>query len=167
MPDRITAGMIAVAEEWSKLFTTAKRDSGEEFTKHSAPDDSPLYDAVRDAHGSMLPDDTRYAMIRSAIDAIAEASEGSDVSDVAHEFADGEPSVYNAARARWLASHIERGAYVDEAAQEYGLPDASEFSVYDAIARGWYMEALEVFNSIAESIEAEAEAREEAETEDA
>ena len=131
-------------------FETATRDNGDRFdrTKDGAPEW--IRDLCMEAHGDMLPDDYRYAMIRSALECISEAD---DPEDAAHEWADAEVSVYNAARAAWLASHLDRGGYCDEAISQFGTPDGYDDGVYGIIAQGWYMEASEVYGLVLRFLE--------------
>lgn len=169
MTDTLTARMIEVAKEWSKLFTRDKRDGGDEFVKtvDEVGEHHPLRDAIFTAHGGMLPDDMKYAMCESAVDAIADAEEDDDISEIADLFADEEPSVYNAARLQWVASHLDRAGYVDDAMQEYGDSlGGVGTGLFDLLGWGWAREAREVFNAMREAIEEEAGRREEAEGEE-
>lgn len=138
---------------------TGPRDDGERFvrTKDGAPEW--VGGLVYAAHGGdFLPDDHRYAMIRSALDWIAE--NGYDEDDGAqHEFADAEVSVYTGERYAWLASNLNRQGYINQAVSDLGVEPTA--NVAEMIGWGWYMEAREVFESVAGSLEAEAEKREE------
>ena len=116
-----------------------------------------LFDAVYSAHGEMLPDDWKFAVCESAVDALAE-SDDADLDDLAHEFADGEIDVYNGARLQWLSSNLNRVYYVEDAAKEYGTENnAGEFDLFQLIGQGQYAEARECFDTIRNAIEAEAE----------
>lgn len=108
-------------------------------------------DLVRKAHGDFLPDDWRYASIRSALGAIhdADATDEDALDDLSAEWADGNVDVYNAARTAWLASNLNRAAYCDDAAAEFGGDDRN---VMDLIGLGQYMESSEVFASVAGSL---------------
>lgn len=144
-----TTAISAKAQEAYGWFETATRPNGDSFVrvKDGAPDW--VTDLVYDAHGDFLPDDWRYACIRSALDWLA----GSESSiDDANEFADGEVDAYTANRFAWLSSNLSRQAYVDEAVDEFGAPD--EFSIADAVGLGQYMEAQEVYQSVLESLTA-------------
>lgn len=160
--NKVSAGMLVVASEWAKLFVHFKRDGSDESIVKLA-DDAPdaLKDAIREAHGDMLPDDYKYAMCESAIHAISEESEGADLSDAGSEFSDAEPSVYNMARLRWVASHLSRANYVDDAASEFGAEDRDGTGLlFRLLGLGWMMEAREVFDSMAEAVGVEADTRE-------
>lgn len=118
-------------------------------------DDAPdwLGELVHDAHGDMLPDDWRYATIRAALGFIHDATtDGEDIHDATHEFADGNVDIYNGQRTAWLASNLNRAAYCDDALDEFGIGDGSR-GVFDLIGLGQYQESLEVFGSVAHSLQ--------------
>ncbi len=95
-------------------------------------------DVVRKAHGDMMPDDWRYHVIRAACEYLSEDR------DDDHEFADGQVDVYTSDRTAWLASSLDRVAYVVDAAADYGArPDP-----IDAIAQGQYAEAEEILDLV-------------------
>lgn len=129
---------------------TRDDDSSYIVLKDSAPDW--LHDLVRSAHGEFLPDDWRYASIRAALGAIhdAGADDPDDLDDLDHEFADGNVDTYNAARFAWLASNLNRAAYCDDAAEEFGYD--AERGIVHLIALGQYAESMEVFQSVVESL---------------
>lgn len=150
MTTTTTARLIALASLAAARFVRKKRDNGEDFW--CLKDDAAQPDWVQAlcyaAHGGMGPDDHRYEMIYGALSRISEASDTDDLDELGHEFADAEPSPYNAARAAWLASHLDRGGYVDQAVEEYGVREGRDFSIYDTIAQGWYVEARDVFTLV-------------------
>lgn len=142
-------------------FETARRDGftvgtfedgGETFVRLREGSPAWMTDVVRAAHdgGEMLPDDWRYAAIRSALDCIAESD---DAEDAAHEWADSEIDVYTSSRLEWLGSHSARLGYCDEARRE-GI--AGE-SLLDQIGAGQYTEAREVFEQTLAALKVEAE----------
>lgn len=156
------ATVESVARQAGSYFTRIRR--GEE-TITTFTDDRPdwLYDAVYEAHGSMLPDDWKFACCELAVDAIADAGEDADLDDLAHEFADGQADVYNADRLKWLASHMDRVYYVEDAVKEFGTPtdEDGQFDLLRVIGLGQYAEAMECFNAMRSAIEAEVERRNE------
>jgi hypothetical protein len=117
-----------------------------------------IYDLVWSAHGAgaMLPDDWRYETIRAALGFIHD-----NESDDAHEFADENVDVYTGSRLQWLASRLDRSEYVDQAWEEGLL--ASDATEIERIGVGQYMELLEVFESVRQSLEDRLEALEDAE----
>jgi hypothetical protein len=142
-----TARIIGLAQDGAKAFVRKTRPQSEEsFT--TITDDAPEWLAalVHDAHGDFLPDDYRYAMICSAVQAIADAGDDADLDDVGTEWADQEPDMWNASRAAWLASSNRRAAYIEDAVSEFGVPEP--FDIHNVIGMGWYMEAREVFGLV-------------------
>lgn len=106
---------------------------------------------VHDAHGDMLPDDWRYRAIRDALEAIAETDDGDDLDDAGAEWSDGYADVYNGQLYAWLGSHLDRAAYVDDAAEQFGYDEGR--GVAGLIALGQVAEAREVFDSVRRSLE--------------
>lgn len=129
--------IIDLASEMSRAFMVDTRANGDKFTR--LRDGSPewMQDVCRAAHDSaaMLPDDVRYEMIEDACDAIAEASEEDgdqeDFTDARSSMADG-GSVYTNDQTAWLASRVDRYAYVDEAVEEFGAPEDGNHGRYRA-----------------------------------
>lgn len=113
-------------------------------------DDSPEWvtDLCREAHGGMAPDDWRFEFISLALDAIAE----NDNPDTARDSVT-DPDArypYTMDRLRWLASHLDRAGYCDEAAEEFGVrPDG----IVNAIALGMSHELGEVFDTVRQHLE--------------
>lgn len=154
----ITARMIELAGEALRHVKRRVRDDGSEYVGKG--DDAPEWvsDLCYEAHDGMMPDDHRYEMILDALYAVHASCNGADIAEVATEMADSHVSVYNADRSAWLASHISRYAYCDQAADE-GLVDSS--SVFDRLGAGWYLEAEEVCHLVAGALEERANEEEE------
>lgn len=136
-------------------FETRRRDSGEDFTV--CKDDAPEWvrDAVRSAHGDMLPEDTKYSMICESAGKLTEyADDDSTVDslrDQIGEMADSMVDIYSADRVRWLASDFRRAFYIDDAREE-GLigPDTSTL---DQIGIGQFQEYYEILGHLLSAIE--------------
>lgn len=153
-----------VAREAADSFESFTRE-GSETTLYRRKDDAAEWidDLCHAAHGdgNLLPDDWRYECILDALHFIADNADGTPSDELEHDFCDSAVDVYNAGRTEWLASHLSRAGYVDEAREE-GLigPDADTFQ---QIGVGQYLEAREVFTSVWSSLEdREAELDEEA-----
>jgi hypothetical protein len=106
-----------------------------------------LTELCRKAHGDMFPDDFRYEMIEDALTYFAD--ESNDADDYGEQ-CDNLVPVYNAERLRWLASHLERAGYCDEACEENGI-DGS-MGIMDRIALGFYAEVSEVFGLVRQAL---------------
>jgi hypothetical protein len=125
------------------FFETAKRDNGVEYyrTTDDAPEwVSPLL--CRAAHGGMLPDDYRYQFIVDALDILSETDDDDEIA----ERLDGDVNVYYAGQAAWLASHIERFGYCEDAAKEYGMPEP--FNLSALLMMGQLAERREVLDAV-------------------
>ena len=149
-----------MAREAAKHFTQGTRGNGESFVKlaHERPDW--LRDAVREAHGDMLPDDRIYALCESAVDFIADGEDGDEDGYGASEFADNSVEIWNSALLTWAASNLSRLGRSQDAYEEIGGTDADVVKILQA---GQYEEARAVYAVMRDFLEAEAEAREEAE----
>lgn len=156
-----------LAAEAASWFETATRTDDSRYVriKDGAPEW--VTDLAHEAHGDMFPDDWRYKATRAALDAIDEAGEDADLDDLSFEYADGEVDVYTGARLDWLASHLSRPGYVDEAIEEMGGGRTSDgefgrgggepLGVVDMIGQGQYREAHEVFSSVRSFLETRAD----------
>jgi hypothetical protein len=116
-------------------------------------DDSPewMRDVIREAHGTdMLPDDWRYETIMYAAEAIAEQD---DSDDDAHDFADGRVGYHSRERLEWLASHINRANYCDDAVAEGLFVFGEGCGIVDLIGAGQYEEASEIFHGLRAALE--------------
>lgn len=147
--------IFELAGEAYDQFETAERADGESFVrlKEGAPDW--LVTLVHEAHGDFLPDDWRYACIKSALGFIhdnepGELDDSHELLDDSHEFADGEVDVYTSARLAWLSSNLNRASYCDEAVEEFGISD--DGGIIDRIGLGQYAEASEVYYSVVTSL---------------
>ena len=124
-----------------------KRADGSEFIRLADGSPEWMKTAVRDAHCGMLPDDTRYRMIRECAGALADLEDWEDT----HETADGLVDIYNKDRLTWLASHRDRADYCDEAQSEGLVSD--DASMFDRIGAGQYMEYSEILGSLVGSLQ--------------
>ena len=147
-----TARQLADAFE---TRTRAPEAGGAEFVclKDGAP--QWVKDAVFAAHGngSMLPDDWRYRMIREVADALTERDPEAweDTGEIADQLAD----IYNATLTAWVASHLSRIGYVDEAV-ESGLVEP-EAGLSRRLMVGQYLEYQEIAGALIATIEERAE----------
>jgi len=114
-------------DEFCEAFETRTRDNGDKFTCLTVESPSWMTDILRECHGDMFPDDTKYNMIQECADSLREYK--SLGTDNVFEIADGLVDIYNSDRTDWLSSHLSRAYYID-AAQEEGLltEDADTFT---------------------------------------
>lgn len=137
------AGQLAAA------FQTKTRDDRFEFV--SLKDGSPgwMTDAVREAHGTMFPDDFRYAMIEEVAGRLEDCDDWEDL----EEALDGLVDVYTLARLRWLASHLDRVGYCDDAVDELGV---DKMDLADRIGLGQAREYSEIAGLLVTFLDAKA-----------
>jgi hypothetical protein len=115
-----TTSIQKLAADLSKALETKKRDNGQEFV--SLKDGSPewMTQVIRSAHGDKLPDDTVYSFIEKAADALANASEDAEPSDVILEL---EPDPYTAGLTAWLHARVDHVYYLTECLEENPYDD--------------------------------------------
>jgi hypothetical protein len=112
-------------------------------------DDAPDWftELCHHAHGSMMPDDWRYEFIQDALGAIADGAD-EDRIDLDGLYP------YTADRLDWLASHLDRPGYCDEAVRDLGAAPAD---VLAFVAMGMDAELREVFALVLSRLEEIAE----------
>lgn len=118
------ATLHKLAAKLSRAFETKKRNDGKEFV--CLKDGSPewMTQAIRSAHGDKLPDDTTYAFVEKAADALAEASVDADPSDVIAEI---EADVYTSDLTEWLHARADHVFYLSEVLEECsGITDGAQ-----------------------------------------
>jgi hypothetical protein len=144
----------AVATE-ARKFLVRSPDKKSDTTSRNMlvpTDDAPNWftDLCRAAHdaGSIGPNDWRYEFIDDALSDLEDGAE--DVRDLDDVYP------YTHDRLNWLASHLDRPSYCDEAAEEFGTKTDK---VLDLIALGMAAEMREVFEAVklfcAERVEAD------------
>jgi hypothetical protein len=134
-------------------FERSTRNNGDKIwvTKDNRPDW--LYDLIHEAHGDMLPDDYKYEFVVDALGTIEEYGDEDDY----FEGIDASVDVYTSALTKWLASHIERTYYLNEAIKEYsGEKDTS----VDFLMVAQFKEREEVFYSVLQSLKEQLEEEE-------
>lgn len=133
-----------LADEVRGHFKTFRR--GDDKEDHwSLKDDAPEWirdDVCYEAHGSMMPDDHKYAFIVEALDALAENEDPDDI--------DLEADIYNADLLKWVSSHLERAGYVEEAIEESG---GEHPGFFESLMMGQAAEKREVLYSVRQSLE--------------
>jgi len=136
-----------LAQSLYDALVTATRADGSEFIRLADGSPEWMKTAVRDSHCGMLPDDTRYRMIRECAGALADLEDWEDT----HEIADGLVDIYNNDRLVWLASHLTRADYCDDAQSEDYVSESA--SMFDRIGAGQYMEYSEILGSLVHSLQ--------------
>jgi len=142
-----------VAQELYESFETRKRPDESTFitlTEEAQRANDWRMDAARAAHGDMLPDDYRYQWALEAAEGYSdrEPHEWDSVND------EIEADVYTHDLTKWLHSHDSRTGYMDEAMGKFGFTDTNA-----ALACAQYLEIREVYWTIRQAIEDEADER--------
>lgn len=137
-----------LAKALYEALITDKRNDGTEFVK--LVDGSPewMADVIRAAYGDMGPDDYRYQMIGEVAGRMAYSD---DWENQDSQLCDDLVDIYNADRVKWLASHLSRAFYCDEA-QDEGLV-APDTDMYQRIGIGQFMEYREIFGALVREFE--------------
>src|SRR5262245_45755099 len=104
-------------------------------------------DLCHHAHGDRMPDDWRYEFIQDALNALEDGADedGIDLDGL---------YPYTADRLDWLASHLDRPGYCDEAAADMGGPPGE---ILAFVAWGMDRELREVFGLVRSRLEETAE----------
>jgi hypothetical protein len=102
-----------------------------------------LTDLCHHAHGDMMPDDWKYEFIQDALAAIEDGADEDRIDlDALYP--------YTADRLDWLASHLDRPGYCDEAVAEAGGPPGE---ILAFVAWGMDREIREVFELVRAKLE--------------
>jgi hypothetical protein len=154
------SNLTETARALADAFERKTRDNGESFycLKDGRPDW--MQDALHAAHdgGDMMPNDWSYQLASRMADHIAESLEydsDKDRADIISEGADALVPCYNGERLAWLASHLSRAGFVDQAMQDYGTP--SEGGIMAMIGCGIHAELEMIGHALFDAIESEAD----------
>ena len=159
MLDQISYSARQVARDLRSAFEVARREpetADGHYWRVREERESELHGLVYRVHddGDILPDDYRYAYLVESLDEISEATDSSDASDVANEFANDGVDVYTSALDAWRTSSGNRRAATDEA-----LVEGAE-TIDQATMRAQAGERSEVFGVVLEYVrETDAHAR--------
>lgn len=145
--------MKIYAAQLAAAFATKTRDDGSECVYLP---DAPewMTDAVHAAHDGKAPDDVTYRMCSEIADRLTDR-DPDEWDDARSEECDSLVDVYNADLSRWLASHLDRAGYVDEAIDE-GITDPSN-GIFRLIACGQLREYELIWDALASAIENQAD----------
>lgn len=123
-------------------FVSVVRNDGTKFYHLRSDTPRQYMEIVHAAHDGMLPDDyvyeTLYFLAGKFDDVLPD-----DWDDQAPDLCDSLVDVYNTDLLRWLASHLYRAQFVDEAVQDYGF-DPGDFSLFKLLALGQYSEIRQI-----------------------
>lgn len=152
----VTQKMIDLASEAYENFEIGTRESGTRYSalREGAPEWAQAM--VREVHSDMFPDDFVYYVIEDACAAIAETEDGEDTDDIINDFSDSGVDVYTNRLVDWMTSSLVRpGRVNDEIAAMSSNGECVTLEVL--IARAQYGERQEIFQSVVNYIESEAD----------
>lgn len=142
-------------------FTTGARDDGQGYIKQKDGTPDWMLAIVREAHDTMMPNDTSYSMILSVIndmDDLLRYDAETDLDELQHERIDSLIPVYNMERAAWLASHLNRAEYVNEALENMGGQLGHGDDIYSLLAYGIDVELRNIWAAVERGVDQQLEA---------
>ena len=130
-----------LARQMADALVESPRDDGSTYV-HISNGRPWMTDVIHAAHGDMLPEDTRYRMIREVCEALAEVDADTEADDI-EVYAVVAPlvDIYNAELTAWMASSLNRLGYVNDALDEY---EGGHAGVIGLIAIGQQKEYEEI-----------------------
>jgi hypothetical protein len=149
--DLVSADLMALCSELSSRFENKKRDNGDVFIVLGGPEDQireSASSALMAAHSDELPNDWRYEVCSLACDAISEAEEAEDLSEIINEVAENVTTVYNSLLFSWYAENSTRISYAEEAREEFGPSE----EVLGDLHLGQYLAAKETAQTFINSL---------------
>ena len=109
----------------SDYFTTKKRTNGEDYATLRADRPDWLYEAVRDAHDSELPNDWRYNTCAAICASLDDNLDEHNLDNWAAEFAEDTTDISNSDLLAWLSGNLYRIDSVDEASRELAVEETN------------------------------------------
>lgn len=143
-------------EYLANSFETGTNVEGDDYVMLNGNASEPMRDFVRKVHGDkFLPDDYRYATMSAIVSDLLgydfETFEELQDNGGDYEITDGLVSVNNAELTTWLASHLLRGEYIENARREGLIPNDAD--VYNQISVGQSYEIQELYNKLVSAID--------------
>lgn len=152
-----TSALLPLAQTFARQFVRRTRPDGKLFVALATDAPDWMFDAVREAHGTAMPNDWIYTACAHAAEALAETlAYGEDLDDAAHSFADSNADLYTESLVRWLADVPTAWSWCDEAAQDFGV--AEDANLCKRIQTGQYLQLRTIFATLRQAVEAQAEA---------
>lgn len=145
--------LIQLCSVLSQRFANETREDGTRYVVLSGPDDEikeAATAAIREAHDEELPNDWRFEVCSLAADAVAEASEEEELSDIAAGVAESVTTVSTSALLSWYADLPGRMCDAEEALSSGGAEDVTA-----ALLQGQWMAAERTALCFLQTLEAQ------------
>lgn len=132
------------------FFEYARRPGAREDDEgyYRLKDERPVWlvELVKSVHrdGQWLPDDYKFKWTAYALEQLGDGADPDEGPSGRIE-----PDVYNGMLVAWLGSHLNRGAYVDEASENFGH---SSQGIYGDLAQGQMAEIEEVWHLVVRAL---------------
>ena len=152
--------LASLAALLAASFTTGTREGGETYTRQKEGTPEWMFDIVRDAHDGMMPNDQSYSLILAVVNDIHDMlsyDPENDLDDVRHERIDSLIPIYNTDRTAWLASHLHRAEYVNEARENMGGRLGHADDIFSLLAYGIEIELGNIWAAVERGLIAQAE----------
>jgi hypothetical protein len=125
------------ALNFARAFSEQTRDNGSHF--FMLPESAPAWmmEAVRTAHDEEMPNDWRFAMVRSIAYELAECESIDNAREDAMEIADRLADIYTGQVLNWYAEHSSRLDYCEQYREQFGA-DAADTTLSHLMAAQAY-----------------------------
>lgn len=148
------ATLSATAALFLSSLETASRDDGSSFLRLSSSAPSWGSDCLMAAHGEEFPNDSRYALISSCLEALSQGSfsDEEEASEALQDLSLDLLPCWIEELLLWFSAHCSRLSFCDEAMESGRV---REFSTYELLSEGWRVAAEETLSSLISSLEEE------------
>jgi len=155
------ATLSAAAALLSSSLEEALRSDGSSFLKLSSSAPSWGSDAIVAAHGGESPNDSRYALISSCLQVLADNSldDEEEAREALYDLSLELLPVFTRDLLQWFSERVSRLSCCDEAQEEGRLERSGlltgECSVQNLLSEGWRWDCEETLSSLISSLEEE------------
>jgi hypothetical protein len=150
----LMATLSAAAALLLSSLETASRSDGSSFIRLSSSAPSWGSGVLMAAHGSELPNDSRYELISSCLEALSQGS-FNDEEEAAEALCDLSLDLlpcWTEELLSWFSARCSRLSSCDEAMESGRI---SEFSTFELLSEGWRVDCEEMLSSLISSLEEE------------
>ena len=148
------ATLSAAAALLLSSLETASRDDGSSFLRLSSSAPGWGSAVLMAAHGDELPNDSRYALISSCLEALAEGSfdDEEEASEALQDLSIDLLPCWTEELLSWFSARCSRLSSCDEALESGRV---AECTVYELLSEGWKVDCEETLSSLISSLEEE------------